>query len=109
MPCRCSYPCIYCGPPSKYDFTLEEPDDELDAYSILDNFKAAMANKCVAHVSLVYSCSEYLMAGCLCKAICRFLLSSTCMSPQRIALCVCCHAVIVTACKQGPHTVVRHQ
>jgi hypothetical protein len=55
----CSYPCIYCGPPSKYDFTLEEPDDELDAYSILDNFKAAMANKC-APKAASYHCSVSL-------------------------------------------------
>ena len=43
----CSYPCVYCGPPSKYDFTMDEQDDELEAYNVLDNFKAAMANKCV--------------------------------------------------------------
>ena len=42
------YPCIYCGPPSKYDYTMDEPDDELEAYTVLDNFKAAMANKCAA-------------------------------------------------------------
>ena len=45
---RRSYPCIYCGPASKYDFTMDEPDDELEAYTVLDNFKAAMANKCAA-------------------------------------------------------------
>jgi hypothetical protein len=40
-----SYPCIYCGPPSPMDFNFRVQDEIADAYSIMDNFKAALANK----------------------------------------------------------------
>lgn len=40
------YPCIYCGPPTKYDFEKVEQDNEDEAYMLMDNFKAAVANKC---------------------------------------------------------------
>lgn len=41
-----SYPCIYCGPFTKYDHEKVEEDNEDEAYKILDNLKAAVANKC---------------------------------------------------------------
>lgn len=44
IPCR--YPCIYCGPSPEYDGFIIEDDDETEAYNIMDNFKAAYANKC---------------------------------------------------------------
>jgi hypothetical protein len=40
------YPCIYCGPTTKYDFDKVEQDNEEEAYHLMDNFKAALANKC---------------------------------------------------------------
>ena len=42
----CRYPCIYCGPFTRYDFEKVENDNEEEAYHILDNLKAAVANKC---------------------------------------------------------------
>ena len=42
------YPCIYCGPPTRYDFERVEEDNEDQAYNIMDNLKAAVANKCAA-------------------------------------------------------------
>lgn len=42
----CRYPCIYCGPTTKYDFEKVEQDNEEEAYHLMDNFKAAVANKC---------------------------------------------------------------
>jgi len=39
------YPCIYCGPSTEYDFELIDEDKEEEAYAIMDNFKAAYANK----------------------------------------------------------------
>ncbi len=42
----CRYPCIYCGPATKYDFEKVEQDNEEEAYHLMDNFKAAVANKC---------------------------------------------------------------
>lgn len=41
----CRYPCIYCGPTTKYDFEKVEQDNEEEAYHLMDNFKAAVANK----------------------------------------------------------------
>lgn len=37
--------CFFCPDVSKYDFNFEVEDEELDAYSIQDNLKAAMTNK----------------------------------------------------------------
>ncbi len=39
------YPCIYCGPNTRYDFQRVEEDNEDEAYNIMDNLKAAVANK----------------------------------------------------------------
>ncbi|KAK9818138.1 hypothetical protein WJX72_007707 [[Myrmecia] bisecta] len=39
------YPCIHCGPLTQYDFEDTVADDEGDAYSIMDNFQAALANR----------------------------------------------------------------
>ncbi len=33
---------------------MDEPDDELEAYTVLDNFKAAMANKCAVSVTVLW-------------------------------------------------------
>ena len=44
--CMHRYPCIYCGPTTKYDFDKVEQDNEEEAYHLMDNFKAALANKC---------------------------------------------------------------
>lgn len=41
----CRYPCIYCGPNTRYDFERVEEDNEDEAYNIMDNLKAAVANK----------------------------------------------------------------
>ena len=43
---RRSYPCVYCGPPSKYDFSFEVADEDMEAYDIMDNFKVALAARC---------------------------------------------------------------
>jgi hypothetical protein len=43
----CRYMCIYCGPPAPSDFTLVQ-DTDREAYAIMDNFKAAIAGKCVS-------------------------------------------------------------
>lgn len=48
----CRYPCIYCGPTTKYDFDKVEQDNEEEAYHLMDNFKAALANKCGSLCSL---------------------------------------------------------
>ena len=37
---------MYCGPSPEYDAFIIEEDDETEAYNIMDNFKAAYANKC---------------------------------------------------------------
>ena len=42
---RCRYPCVYCGPNTRYDFQRVEEDNEDEAYNIMDNLKAAVANK----------------------------------------------------------------
>lgn len=39
------YPCVYCGPSPEYDGFIIEDDQEDEAYCIMDNFKAAYANK----------------------------------------------------------------
>ncbi|CAL5227290.1 g10225 [Coccomyxa viridis] len=39
------YPCVYCGPNTRYDFQRVEEDNEDEAYNIMDNLKAAVANK----------------------------------------------------------------
>ena len=44
------YPCIYCGPSPEYDAFIIEDDNEDEAYCIMDNFKAAYANKCASSV-----------------------------------------------------------
>ncbi len=41
----CRYPCVYCGPNTRYDFQRVEEDNEDEAYNIMDNLKAAVANK----------------------------------------------------------------
>ena len=43
-PC-CSYECIRCGDKSRFDTSFEAADDESEAYAVMDNLKAAMANK----------------------------------------------------------------
>lgn len=40
-----SYPCVYCGPPGKCDFSFEVADNDMEAYAIMDNFKVALANR----------------------------------------------------------------
>lgn len=39
------YQCFYCPDISKYDFDFEGEDDEMEAYTIQDNLKAAMSAK----------------------------------------------------------------
>ncbi len=41
----CSYECIRCGDKSRFDTSFEADDDENEAYAVMDNLKAAMANK----------------------------------------------------------------
>lgn len=41
----CSYTCIRCGDNSRFDTVFEAPDDEDEAYQVMNNLKAAMANK----------------------------------------------------------------
>ena len=41
----CSYECIHCGDNSRFDTSFEADDDENEAYAVMDNLKAAMANK----------------------------------------------------------------
>ena len=43
--CCCSYECIRCGDKSRFDVKFEADDDENEAYAVMDNLKAAMANK----------------------------------------------------------------
>lgn len=43
--CCCSYECIRCGVKSRFDVKFEADDDESEAYAVMDNLKAAMANK----------------------------------------------------------------
>lgn len=41
------YECIRCGDKSRFDTSFEADDNEDEAYSVMDNLKAAMANKMV--------------------------------------------------------------
>lgn len=41
------YECIRCGVKSRFDVKFEADDDESEAYAVMDNLKAAMANKMV--------------------------------------------------------------
>ncbi|KAK9845375.1 hypothetical protein WJX81_004805 [Elliptochloris bilobata] len=36
------YPCIYCGPETKYDFRMVEQDIESEAYSVMDSFQGCL-------------------------------------------------------------------
>ncbi|EIE23859.1 hypothetical protein COCSUDRAFT_62390 [Coccomyxa subellipsoidea C-169] len=50
-----TYPCIYCGPTTKYDFDKVEQDNEEEAYHLMDNFKAALANKRRPHPQPIWA------------------------------------------------------
>lgn len=39
------FPCVYCGPPTKYDFDTKAQDDEGEAIMIHENMKCALANR----------------------------------------------------------------
>ncbi|DBA92440.1 hypothetical protein WJX77_000486 [Trebouxia sp. C0004] len=41
------YECIRCGDKSRFDVSFAADDDENEAYAVMDNLKAAMANKMV--------------------------------------------------------------
>jgi len=41
------YECIRCGDKSRFDTSFEAADDESEAYAVMDNLKAAMANRMV--------------------------------------------------------------
>ena len=60
------YPCIYCGPPTRYDFNRVEEDDEDQAYNIMDNLKAAVANKCIAFPPALMILLQPLLSICSC-------------------------------------------
>ena len=41
----CSTECFRCGEKSRFDDAFEAADNEDEAYSVMDNLKAAMGNK----------------------------------------------------------------
>ena len=43
--CCCSYECVRCGERSRFDNKFEADDNIDEAYMVMDNLKAALANK----------------------------------------------------------------